>query len=270
LDVLSRNNVTRHGNAGATLLFAHGFGCSQGVWHPVARAFAATHQEILFDYVGSGQSDPAAFDPQRYSTLAGYVQDLLEVCDALALASGVTLVAHSVSATIGMLASLERPGLFDRMILLGPSPCFLNHPPDYQGGFEREDLEGLLELMDQNYMGWAEYLAPIAAGAAGPVAEDLNSRFCSTDPLAARAFAQATFFSDARAVLPRVRTPCLILQHRDDLLAPLAVGEHLHRHLAGSTLRILETRGHCAHMSQPELVVAAIQDFLAAPVAAAT
>jgi sigma-B regulation protein RsbQ len=271
MNVLKRNNVTVLGDTGPVLLYAHGFGCSRDMWSSVTPAFAATHRQVIFDYVGSGQSDRTAFDPERYADLRGYARDVLEVCDALGLTEGVSFVGHSVSCSIGLLASIERPALFERLILLGPSPCFLNDPPGYMGGFEREDLEGLLSLMDQNYMGWAQYLAPVVAGAsgAGAVAGTLGDSFCSTDPAVARVFARATFFADNRADLPQVTRPSLILQHRTDNLAPLAVGDYLHAHLPGSTLRILDVEGHCAHMSNPALVIAAMRDYMASAPAAA-
>jgi sigma-B regulation protein RsbQ len=179
-------------------------------------------------------------------------------------AKGVTFIGHSVSCSIGLLAAIARPGLFDRLVLLGPSPSFLNHPPHYTGGFERADLEELLALMDQNYIGWAQYLGPVVAGAdgAGEVAQTLTDSFCSTDPKVAKVFARATFFADNRADLPHVPQPCLILQHRHDNLAPLAVGEYLHAHLPSSTLSVLDVAGHCAHQSHPALVVEAMRQFL--------
>jgi sigma-B regulation protein RsbQ len=265
VNVLERNNVKVSGENGAVLLYAHGFGCNQDMWNRVTPAFAATHRQVLFDYVGSGNSDRTAFDPKRYADLQGYARDIIEVCDALGLKDGVTFVGHSVSSSIGLLASIERPKLFDRLVLLGPSPCFLNDPPAYLGGFEREDLEGLLTLMDQNYMGWAQYLAPVVAGASGEgaVASTLTDSFCSTDPAVARVFARATFFADNRADLPRVSRPTLLLQHRKDNLAPLAVGDYLHAHLSGSTLRVLDVEGHCAHLSNPALVIGAMKDYFA-------
>lgn len=261
--VIQRNHVQVLGDQGPVLLYAHGFGCSQAMWQRITPAFAGTHRQVLFDYVGSGQSHPQAFDPQRYSRLDGYAQDMLEVCEALGLRDGVTLVAHSVSCSIGMLAAIARPGLFERLVLVGPSPCFLNHPPEYTGGFARQDLEDLLHLMDQNYLGWAQTLAPVVAGADNPgtVAASLQDSFCSTDPTMAKVFARATFFADNRADLPRVRTPALILQHARDHLAPQAVGEYLHRHLAGSQLQLLDVAGHCAHMSHPQLVIEAMQGY---------
>ncbi|MCX7279666.1 MAG: alpha/beta hydrolase [Burkholderiales bacterium] len=265
MSMLDRNNVQVHGSHGPVLLYGHGFGCNQNMWSRVTPAFAQTHRQVLFDYVGSGKSDPAAFNEERYARLDGYAQDLLDVCDALDLRSGVTFVGHSVSCSIGILASIARPELFERMVLVGPSPCFLNDPPDYQGGFEREDLEGLLALMDQNYMGWANYLAPVVAGepAEGEVATELSDSFCSTDPRMARTFARTTFFADNRADLAKVTVPSLVLQHRRDNLAPLGVGAYMHEHLRGSRLEVLDVVGHCAHMSNPELVVQAMKTFLA-------
>lgn len=264
MSVIQRNNVHVQGDSGPVLLYAHGFGCNQQMWSRITPAFAGTHRQVLFDYVGSGQSDRAAFDETRYASLHGYVRDAIDVCDALDLRRGVTFVGHSVGCSIGMLASIARPGLFDRLILVGPSPCFLNHPPDYMGGFERDDLEGLLSLLDQNYMGWASYLAPVVAGAsgAGAVSSELADSFCSTDPAVSRVFARATFFADNRADLPRVTAPCLILQHRIDALAPLTVGDYLHQHLQGSVLKVLDVAGHCGHMSHPDLVIQAMREYL--------
>ncbi len=264
MDVLKRNHVRVIEGSGPVLLYAHGFGCNQTMWNRVWPAFSATHRQVLFDYVGSGQSDRAAFSPARYASLDGYAQDVIEVCEALQLDRPLTFVGHSVSASIGLLAAIQRPELFDRLILLGPSPCFLNHPPDYTGGFERTDLEGLLDLMDQNYMGWAQYLAPVVAGAAGEgsVSAELSDSFCSTDPAVQGVFARATFFADNRADLPKVTHPCLILQHRNDALAPLSVGEYMHRHLQRSTLEVLDVAGHCGHMSHPPLVIQAMRNYL--------
>lgn len=265
MNAIQRNNVHMRGNSGPVLLYAHGFGCNQTMWNRITPAFAGTHKQVLMDYVGSGKSDLASFDPERYASLQGYAQDILEVCDALDLHSGVTFVGHSVSSTIGLLASIARPALFERLVLIGPSPCFLNVPPDYHGGFEREDLEGLLTLMEQNYIGWANYLAPVVSGAPGDsqLTGELSESFCSTDPVVARSFAQATFFSDNRADLAHVSRPCLILQHQIDALAPLGVGEFLHQQLKGSTLEIMQATGHCAHMSHPSLVIDAMKRYFA-------
>ncbi len=253
------------------LVYGHGFGCNHRMWRQVTPAFQRTHRQVLFDYPGSGLSDPAGFDPVRHASLDGYVQDLLEMLDALGLRAGVHFVGHSVSCSIGLLAAALRPEWFADLVLIGPSPCFLNHPPDYHGGFESADLEGMLQLMDQNYIGWASLLGTIVSGEKGEkneageagVAGELSQSFCSTDPKAARVFARATFFADNRADLPRVRTPSLILQHARDSLAPQAVGEYLHHHLHDSSLRVLDVAGHCAHMSHPDQVIDAMRGFYA-------
>ncbi len=263
MNILERNNVNVKGSNGPLLLYAHGFGCNQTMWDRVSTAFDSTHRQVLFDYVGSGKSDLASFDTKRYASLQGYAQDILDVCDALDLRNGVTFIGHSVSCSAGLLASIARPELFDRLVLLGPSPCFLNHAPEYLGGFEREDLEGLLDLMEQNYIGWANYLAPVISGEAGDstVSGELSNSFCSTDPLVAKVFARTTFFSDNRADLPKASRPCLILQHLNDTLAPVEVGEYVHKHLTDSTLKILPVDGHCAHMSHPALVINAMREY---------
>ena len=267
-NILARNNIKVLEGDGPVLLYAHGFGCNQNMWDRVTPAFSSSHQQVLFDYVGSGRSDIAAFDPDKYANLSGYAQDVLDVCDALNLKSGVAFIGHSVSCSIGLLASISRPDLFSHLILIGPNPCFVNHPPEYVGGFEKEDLEGLLALMDQNYIGWANYLAPVvsAQGESGTVTAELSDSFCSTDPHVAKVFARTTFFSDNRADLPKATVPSLILQHRTDTLAPISVGEYVHAHLPKSTLKVLEVQGHCSHMSDPLLVIDAMRDFLAQPI----
>lgn len=271
VDVIKRNQVRVIGDQGPVLMYAHGFGCNQDMWNRITPAFSTSHRQVLFDYVGSGQSDLTTFDVTRYSHLNGYAQDILEICDALGLESGITLIGHSVSSSIGLLASIARPSLFERLVLLGPNPCFLNEAPDYWGGFERQDLEDLLALMDQNYIGWANYLVPVISGEARgvieaePVSRTLSESFCSTDPVAAKIFAKAAFFADNRADLDRVSTPSLILQHRHDALAPMDVGEFMHQRLRNSTLQVLDIAGHCGHMSHPSLIVDAIRAYLPEP-----
>ena len=264
MNILIRNNVHVLEGAGPTLLYAHGFGCSQNMWDRITPAFAGEYKQVLFDYVGSGQSDIRQFDAQRYSSLQGYAQDLIDVCEALNLSSDVVFIGHSVSCSIGVLAAIAKPALFSKLVLLGPNPCFVNDGSGYVGGFQREDLEGLLALMDQNYIGWANYLAPVVSSQdeSGVVTRELSQSFCSTDPVAARIFAQATFFSDNRADLHKVSQPCLVLQHRDDALAPMVVGEFVQSQLPRSTLKVLEVPGHCAHMSHPSLVIESIRHFI--------
>lgn len=261
--ILLRNHVRVGGTDGKpTMVFAHGFGCDQNMWRFVAPAFADTHRIVLFDYVGCGQSDLGAFDAARYSSLDGYAQDLLEVCEALDLPQ-VILVGHSVSAMIGLLAAIRQPSRFASLVMVAPSPRYLNDPP-YVGGFERDDVENLLSLMDHNYIGWASYLAPVVIGNPdrADLGAELEQSFCSTDPQAAQTFARATFFADNRADLARAPVPSLIMQVRDDALAPMAVGRYLADHMPGSELAVLEATGHCPHMSHPQLTIAAIKQYL--------
>lgn len=261
--LVNRNNVHSIGDGGTTLLLAHGFGCDQNMWRFVAPKLARSHRVVLFDYVGSGQSDLSAYIPDRYKKLEGYAQDIQEVCEGLDL-KNVVLIEHSVSCMIGLLASLEIPARINQHIMLGPSPCFLNFPPQYMGGFERSDLEELLNLMDKNYIGWANYLAPVVMGAQSsePLTGELSDSFCSTDPVVAKAFARATFLTDYRALLPKAKHPALILQSEVDSLASIQVGKYVHQHIPDSELKVLPAVGHCLHMTHPDLVLNAIQERL--------
>ena len=267
-DIITRNNVRVTGRGTQPMLFAHGFGCDQHMWRFVAPAFADDYRTVLFDFVGSGKSDLAAYDEQRYASLAGYAQDVLDVIHALDLRD-VIFVGHSVSGMIGVLAANREPERFSRLVLIGPSPRYLNDPP-YVGGFERKDIEGLLETMDRNFIGWANFLAPaIMKNPDRPeLGAELTESFCSTDPKIARRFAEATFFADNRADLPRVTVPSLILQCAEDMIAPPEVGDYLHRELRASTLRRMQATGHCPHMSHPEETIRLIREYLEAPVAA--
>ncbi|MET0398825.1 MAG: alpha/beta hydrolase [Longimicrobiaceae bacterium] len=263
-DVLSRNNVKVSGAGSQPMVFAHGFGCDQNMWRFVAPAFEDDYRVVLFDYVGAGGSDLAAYDADRYSRLEGYAEDVLDVCRALEL-ENVVLVGHSVSSMIAVLAANREPERFDRLVLVGPSPRYINDPP-YVGGFERADIEGLLEMMDKNFIGWANFLAPaIVKNPERPeLGEELTASFCSTDPVIARRFAEATFLADNRGDLSGVRVPALILQCTDDMIAPPEVGEYLHREIPGSTLRVMGATGHCPHMSHPEETIRAMREYLPA------
>lgn len=265
-NILARNNVKVFGRGAQPMMFAHGFGCDQNVWRFVTPAFENDYRIILFDYVGSGKSEIDAYSPERYSDLNGYAQDVLDICAALELKETI-FVGHSVSSVIGMLAAIREPQWFDRLILVGPSPRYINDPPDYFGGFERADIEGLLEMMDKNYLGWANFLAPvIMKNPEQPeLTRELEESFCSTDPEVARRFAQATFFSDNRNDVPKVKLPSLIMQCSEDTIAPLEVGDYLHRHLPASTLRRMAATGHCPHMSHPEETIRIIEEYLRAP-----
>ncbi|MEO8561545.1 MAG: alpha/beta hydrolase [bacterium] len=263
-DVVQRNNVVQLGRGTQPMLFAHGFGCDQNMWRFVTPAFEDDYRVVLFDYVGAGKSDWEAYDPHRYASLEGYARDLLDVVHALDLRD-VIFVGHSVSSMIGILAANEEPDRFASLILVGPSPRYINDGDTYVGGFERSDIEDLLETMDKNYIGWANFLAPaIMQNADRPeLGAELTESFCSTDPVIATQFARATFFSDNRDDLARVTVPSLILQCTNDIIAPLQVGEYVHRAIGGSALRVMEATGHCPHMSAPDETVRLIKDFLA-------
>ena len=266
MGVLERNNVTLSGPTGAQpMLFAHGFGCDQNMWRHVAPAFEDRYRVVLFDHVGAGRSDLSAYDRSKYSSLQGYAEDVLEICRELEL-HDVIFVGHSVSAMMGVLAAAEEPARFDRLVLVGPSPRYLDDA-GYVGGFTRDDIDGLLESLESNYLGWSAAMAPVIMGNAGrpELGEELTNSFCRTDPAIARQFARVTFLSDNRDDLHRVDVPTLVLQCRDDAIAPVAVGEFVRRELPRAELVLLDATGHCPNLSAPEETVAAIEAFLAAP-----
>lgn len=263
MTLLRRNNVHVHGSGKTTLFFAHGFGCDQNMWRLLAPAYADRYRTVLFDLVGAGQSDLSAYDRDKYSSLRGYAQDVLELVHELA--DGPALfVGHSVSAMIGLLAHLEEPAAFGAQLMIGPSPCYINDG-DYVGGFTRKDIEGLLDTLDSNYLGWSSNMAPAIMGAPGQpeLGVELTNSFCRTDPDIAKQFARVTFLSDLRAELPKLTAPTLIVQCNDDLIAPIAVGEYMQRVLPRATLAIIDNVGHCPHLSAPSACVAAIDRFLA-------
>lgn len=262
-DVIVRNNVKVLGEGERTILFAHGFGCDQSMWQYITPAFAKEFRIVLFDYVGSGNSDITSYTTDKYSNLNGYKQDVLDIIDTLEL-NNIIFVGHSVSSMIGMLASIECPAYFDRMIMIGPSPRYLNEGENYTGGFEKSDITELLDMMEMNFLGWASYLAPIAMN--NPelpiLTKDLERSFISNDPVIAREFAEATFLSDHRSDLAEATVPTLIMQCSDDSIVPIEVGEYLHRHLKNSTLRLMEAKGHYPHISHPKETIELIQEFL--------
>jgi sigma-B regulation protein RsbQ len=262
-DIVTRNNVRLSGCGSQPMLFAHGFGCDQNMWRFVAPAFEDEYQVVLFDYVGCGKSDLRAYQPARYSSLDGYAADVLEIITALDLRD-VVFVGHSVSSIIGALAAIDHPERFAQLIMVGPSPCYIDDG-EYVGGFGRADIDGLLDTMERNYIGWAKFLAPVVMKneSRPELARELEESFCSTDPEVSRRFAEATFLADNRRDLPRVRTPSLLLQCSDDAIAPLSVGEYLHRHLPNSTLRVMQASGHCPHMSHPAETIQLIREYLA-------
>ncbi|MDB5894066.1 MAG: alpha/beta hydrolase fold protein [Rhodoferax sp.] len=263
VSVQRRNNVRVQGSGPATLVFAHGFGCDQNMWRFMAPRFAHRYRIVTFDLVGSGQSDLAAYDPQKYASLDGYAADVLEIIAEFG-DGPVVFVGHSVSAMIGLLAGVAAPGRIAAHVMVGPSPCYINDG-DYTGGFTREDIESLLETLEGNYLGWASNMAPAIMGAPErpELGEELANSFCRTDPTIAAQFARVTFLSDHRALLERLKAPALIVQCTEDLIAPVSVGEYLHRKLPRSMLRLVDNVGHCPHLSSPSEVADAMSEFLA-------
>jgi sigma-B regulation protein RsbQ len=260
---LLRNNVQVHGRAdGPPMIFAHGFGCDQNMWRSVWPSFAGDHRVILFDHVGHGRSDHRAFDPERYGSLDGYAADVLDLARELGLRDAV-FVGHSVSAMIGALAAVAEPERFARLVMIGPSPRYIDDG-DYTGGFSRADIDELLDSLDSNYLGWSTAMAPVIMGneERPELGEELTELFCATDPEIARHFARVTFLSDNRADLPRVPVRTLVLQCSADVIAPEGVGEYVHRHLPDSELVQLAATGHCPNLSAPEETVAAMRAFL--------
>jgi sigma-B regulation protein RsbQ len=265
MSAVARHNVTVHGRPdGRPMLFAHGFGCDQNMWRFVWPAFAEDFRIVLFDHVGMGASDAAAWDARRHTSLQGYADDVLDICRELEL-TDVVFVGHSVSAMIGALAAAAEPDRFSRLVLVGPSPRYIDEE-GYHGGFTREDIEGLLDSMDSNYLGWSGAIAPVIMGRPDrpELGEELTNSFCRADPDIARHFARVTFLSDNRADLARVRTPSLVLQCAEDVIAPEPVGRYVDAHLPDSRLVLLDATGHCPNLSAPEETIAAMREFLAA------
>ena len=262
--VIIRNNITIRGSGQRTLVFAHGFGCDQHMWSDVARQFEGDYRIVLFDHVGAGGSDLSAYDPAKYSSLAGYASDLIEIGEVLELRDAV-IIGHSVSSMIGALASIERPDIFSEIVMVGPSPRYIDDD-DYHGGFTEAQIDELLSFLDENHLGWSAAMAPQIMGNADrpELGERLTGSFCATDPDIARQFARVTFYSDNREDLPKVTARSLVLQCQQDIIAPESVGQYVHANLPNSEYRLLDATGHCPNLSAPEEVTNAIRDFLVA------
>ena len=258
-----QHNVKVRGRAdGQPMLFAHGFGCDQNMWRHVAPRFEDDFKVVLFDHMGAGNSDPTAYDPERYSSLDAYAGDVRDICNALDL-SDVIFVGHSVSAVIGGLAAAAEPELFSKLVFVGPSPRYIDDD-GYTGGFSEDDIRELLESLESNYLGWSSAIAPVIMGneERPELGEELTESFCRTDPAIARQFATVTFLSDNRADLSRITTPTLVLQAKNDAIAPVEVGEYVAAHLPQSTYVLLNATGHCPNLSAPDETYAAIAAFV--------
>lgn len=264
MEIERRNNVTVTGNPhGRTVVLAHGFGCDQNMWRLTVPALVEDYRVVLFDYVGSGRSDLSAFSEARYASLSGYAQDVVDVCEALDL-RGAVFVGHSVSAMIGVLAAQTAPERIGALVMVAPSPRYIDDE-GYRGGFTAEDIDELLDSLESNYLGWSAAMAPVIMGNAErpELGEELTNSFCATDPAMARVFARTTFLSDSREELKAVSVPTLVLDCTQDAIAPREVGAFVHQAIPGSTLLTLDATGHCPHMSAPEATNGAITSFLA-------
>lgn len=261
---LRRNNVKISGAGKQTIMFAHGFGCDQNMWCNVAQAFEPDFRVVLFDHVGAGRSDLSAYDSAKYAVLDGYADDIVEIGRALGLNDAI-LVGHSVSAMIGALACIQAPGMFCKLVMVGPSPRYIDDDEvGYIGGFSRAQVEELLEFLAENHLGWSAAMAPVIMGNADrpELVVELESSFCNTDPEIAREFARATFFADNRGDLARLETRSLILQCKEDIIAPECVGKYLHANLVNSEYVLLNATGHCPNLSAPNEVIKAIRAFV--------
>lgn len=261
--ILKRNNVRTIGSGNQTILFVHGFGCNQNMWRFVAPSFQEKYKLVLLDLVGCGDSDSSSWSPEKYHSLHAHASDIIEICDELNLAENVIYVGHSVSAIIGILANNKRPNLFSNLILLVPSPCYVNQE-NYAGGFDKEYMDELLNQMEEDYESWSNSLVPhIMGNPDSPLlSEELNISFCNTNHQIAKHFAKVTFLSDNREDIKKVNTPSLILQCKEDIIAPEFVGKFMHQHMKNSSLIQLNVKGHCPHMSGPKETIKAIRNFI--------
>ncbi|HDS1728835.1 alpha/beta fold hydrolase [Pseudomonas putida] len=262
MDIQRRNNVQVHGEGTSTLVFSHGFGCDQTMWHYLFQHFTSRFRVVLYDLVGAGRSDLGAYESAKYGSLAGYARDLNDVIDHFGRGQ-VIVVGHSVSAMIGALADRLHPDRIAAHVMVGPSPCYIDCE-GYVGGFTLEDIHSLLHTLDSNYLGWSSAMAPAIMGSPGQPAlgDELTNSFCRTEPEIAKQFARVTFLSDNREDIAGLDTPTLILQSSDDLIAPLEVGRYMHATLPNSVFHLVDNVGHCPHMSAPAACAEAMDDFL--------
>ena len=262
MGVIKRNNVNVRGSGARAMIFAHGFGCDQNMWRFVEPAFEAEFRTVLFDHVGAGGSDLKAYDRVKYSTLAGYADDIVEIGHEVDLRDAV-FVGHSVSCMIGTLAAQKAPGMFGKLVMVGPSARYIDDG-DYVGGFSEKQIEELLQFLESNHMGWSTQMAPAIMGNPNrpELGTELTNSFCRTDPEIAKAFARVTFKSDNREDLAKIDIPTLVLQCSEDIIASKAVGEFVHRAIPDSEMIILEATGHCPNLSAPDEVIAAMRSFV--------
>lgn len=262
MNAVARHHVKTAGSGERTMVFGHGFGCDQIMWRHVAPCFEKSFRVVTFDYVGAGATDPNEYDPEKYASLDGYAADVVEIGEELGIRGGI-FVGHSVSAMIGALASLKSPEMFSQLVMVGPSPCYINDT-DYKGGFSRDDIEDLLHSLTDNPLAWSAAMAPAIVGNPDrpEYGQELTQSFCKLDPKIANGFARATFMSDNRTDLPKITAQTLVLQCRDDIIASETVGEYVSANIPDSKLVSLDATGHCPNLTAPDQVAEAIRDFV--------
>ncbi|WP_025143776.1 alpha/beta fold hydrolase [Pedobacter jeongneungensis] len=260
--ILIRNNVKILGEGSQVIMLAHGFGCAQSSWKYITDAFLEDYKVILFDYVGSGDSDLSQYDKRKYATLEGYACDVIDIIETLEL-SNVIFIGHSVSSMIGMIAALQLPEAFKKLIFIGPSPRYLNDR-DYIGGFNIGDLETIFEHIAEDYVGWSKQLAPVVMDTPSKpeLSDFLQECFEATDPSVALAFAMATFKADYRDKLKDLEVPSLTLQSSNDIMAPLSAGEFIYKNTPENFLVVMKATGHFPHISAPEETIKEIKEFI--------
>jgi sigma-B regulation protein RsbQ len=261
-NTIKKYNLKIYGTGNQTLVFAHGYGCDQNMWRFVAPHFYEKYKVVLFDHIGSGKSDTEAYNFETYSSLHAYASDVLQICKDLNL-QNIVFIGHSVSAMIGILAAISSPRMFQKLILVAPSPCYINYP-GYSGGFGKEDVLELIKTLESNYLGWSKTITPVIVGDKDKqeIEEELTHSFCAMNPAIAKHFAKVTFLSDHREDLKNCTTSSLIIQCKPDALAPIKVGEFMHQELQNSTLKVIESPGHCPHLTTPKIVIQVIEDYL--------
>jgi sigma-B regulation protein RsbQ len=258
----TRNNINIFGKGEKIMLFLHGYGCDQNMWRFITPAFENDYKIVLIDHVGSGKSEIEAYDFEKYSSLRGYANDVIEICEYLG-EKDITVIAHSVSGMIAMLAAAERPEFFSKLVLVGPSPCYINKG-DYYGGFTQEDIDELINTLEGNYLGWSSFITPVIIGDDNKkeYSTELKNSFCAMNPEIAKHFAKVTFLSDNRTDLERVVTESLVIQTNPDVIAPVKVGKYVSEKLPKATYVELDAVGHCPHLTAPEKVIKATKVFL--------
>lgn len=260
--IVERNNVKQFGNGRQPILFAHGYGCDQNMWRFITPEFEDEYRIVLFDHVGSGNSDESAYDFEKYDSLQGYARDIIEICDELKL-SNVIFIGHSVSCMIGILAAIKRPNLFEKLVLIGPSPCYMNDET-YFGGFSKVDIEEMIDTLESNYLGWSSHITPVIAGHPEKPehSEELYNSFCRMNPEISKHFARVTFMGDNRNDLRKVTVPAQVIQSSPDMISQVKVGMYVHENLQNSTFTQIEVPGHIPHITNPIATIEAIRQFL--------